>query len=183
MKKPLEKVQKLIAIAIHEGTPENEARNAAVAACRLIHEHGLLSEPTTSTRRRTVAVHPDAATVVDAWSDEVFSEVLRKHGFDVPKRTRPRGGGFADPFYQRPKRSAVDDFIEEARKHEAPEPPQHRVEGQETRQADPAAKNVVVGMQRLNCSKCGEVLPRGRLAVWSRGDFFHTHCWASFHFV
>lgn len=45
---PYEKTQRLIERALHESTPEHEARNAAMAACQLIAKHGLLRKPRTN---------------------------------------------------------------------------------------------------------------------------------------
>lgn len=41
----LERARKLIALATNAGASENEARNAALAAVRIVAEHNLLSAP------------------------------------------------------------------------------------------------------------------------------------------
>ena len=43
MTSPIEKVHKLLTLAVGEATPEQEARTAALLAARMIMEHGLLS--------------------------------------------------------------------------------------------------------------------------------------------
>lgn len=161
---PLTTVLRLIAFAVDEGADENEARNMAMKACKLIHEHGLLKSPSVVRRAPRPEASPWTVAHVDDLMDDIFSSVVGERWQDlIDAEDRARQERFA-----------------RARDRVAPEPPQHRVEG-EAPNAVPPSRSVIISGQIAFCKQCRIRIMPGKLATWSLGEFFHPMCWTILH--
>jgi hypothetical protein len=75
---PIEKIRKLLELAAHENTPQDEARNSAVKACKLIVEHKLeLVAPAGGQRLWT----PEDGLPFETLWEEIFG---RRPGYRPP---------------------------------------------------------------------------------------------------
>lgn len=81
MKTPLDKVQDLISLALDEGAPQGEARNAAMQAVRLIREYDLLvgTVPVRKLRRTTEIVSAQKTKkMAEEKANQVVSDLVKK---------------------------------------------------------------------------------------------------------
>jgi hypothetical protein len=81
MKTPLDKVQDLITLALDEGPNQEEARNAAIQAVRLIRKHGLLvGEVQVKKLRRTTEVVSTQRTkrLAEEKTNQVVSDLVKR---------------------------------------------------------------------------------------------------------
>jgi hypothetical protein len=101
-----EKVQRLIERAVHPSTSENEARNSAMAACKLIQEHKLLKEaPPTSRVPPFARTAPDMQAALDDLFGQGFSQVFRT------QRAQQQARAHARPVRPPPKDPRARQFI------------------------------------------------------------------------
>jgi hypothetical protein len=149
------RAQRLIELATHPSANETEARNAAVAACRLIKEHRLLGTqaPTPPPPPRTRVVYATGAVVDDMQSamDELFGQVNR----------------------QRQAR-------QQARDQQRARPPEHKVEGdnypRQKMAPDPRASVFRIASPAI-CIYCQEVVTPPAPVVVSMRRVFHPACY------
>lgn len=137
-----------------EASPANieEARNAALQACKLIHKHAMLA-PITETR--PPRAEEDAVDINNI--GDLFADLFGNEGH------RRRSGARA----RTPRPPPVP----------APPPPQPTVTHQPKRTLDPAAKDIPVHDFGVWCGICGQRILRGRFATWSRGQLYHQQCY------
>lgn len=89
---PLETVRGLVAAAADERTPENEALAKARAACKLIHEHGLLENAQPAARPQiTLDQVTDAIDAATDFASRFFSDPsTHRRGPRAGRRRRNR---------------------------------------------------------------------------------------------
>lgn len=152
------KVRFLIERAIHASTPENEARNAAMAACKLIAEHKMLDAP--PPRRVPAPTHVSSSNPFE----DLFRAVqdMGGEGFFVNFQTAP------EPPRPAPRKSRP-----------APTPPQPSVENVRRKpKRDPGARQIPITDQAAFCASCGQRILRGKYAMWTPGGtVYHPPCY------
>ena len=79
--KPIDRVRQLVRLAAN--APEEEARNAAVQACRLIEEHGLVIGPRPKPK-------PSAEPTPDPRSSASVTEIVREVALEAASRVTAR---------------------------------------------------------------------------------------------
>lgn len=150
---PRGKARALIERAVHPSTGENEARNSAMAACKLIAEHNLLDEVVRIQRVQT------RGPAVSNPFEDLFRAVadMGGDGFFVNIETPP------PPRRPRP----------------APTPPQPSVDSVRRKpKRDPGARNIPITDQAAFCSSCSQRIRRGRYATWTPGGvLYHPTCY------
>jgi hypothetical protein len=147
-----EKVRRLIERAVHPSTYENEARNAAMAACKLIQEHKLLKEAPPPSRVPPFArAAPDMQAALDDLFGQGFSQVFRT------QRAQQQARAHARPV--RP-------------------PPEHTVEGEGSRKIpkDPRARPFILGSPAV-CAYCIEEIPIRTMVIVSGRLVYHARCY------
>jgi hypothetical protein len=151
-------VRSLIRLAVEAENIE-EARNAALQACKLIHAHALLvHEPVTGMRSRAPQLYEDDPAVRASSGgglNDLFDDMFGN------ARATQRG-----PFSARPPPKPV------------PPPPQPTVSKKTRRPPDTDAKNIPI-LESAWCGVCGQRILRGRFATWSRGSVFHPTCYGN----
>lgn len=90
----LKTVEALIALAVGTSN-ENEARNAAMQACKLIHEHKLLA-------RRPPAQGFYAPPEEGEWAVQTFDDLMNEVFGNRPRRQEPRAEPPPQPVVQPP---------------------------------------------------------------------------------
>jgi hypothetical protein len=146
------RAQRLVELATHPSTNESEARNAAMAACKIIKEHGLLNggrtERTVSFGGvREVRVERDVPFDMQSAIDELFGQVNRQRQ-PPPRPTRP--------------------------------PPEHKVEGDNTAKrripVDMFAREFMLASPAI-CIYCQEAIIPPKRVVVSQRRVFHPACY------
>ncbi len=143
-------VTALIEVAADERTNVDEARNAALQACRLIKKHGLLAAPTT---RPTAQGFYRPSARVEIPFEEFFDELFGNVTVRRARRQEPEPPAAPPP---EPK----------------PQARERRVDAN-----DPDKKTVPIVDNPAYCGLCGQRILRGKFAVWSHSRFYHQTCW------
>lgn len=139
---------RLIELAVAPSANETEARNAAMAACKIIKEHKLLMEAAAPQRVRMHVSGGGVAYDMQASFDELFGQVTRQQQRRQQEQVRPT----------RP-------------------PPEHRVEGDAPQMPkDPNARTYVLS-NRAVCAGCGDDIPARTIVTVSRRSVYHVACY------
>jgi len=152
-----EKVLRLIELAVGTAN-EHEARNAAVVACKLIKQHGLLE----------VEVKE-----IDFFSPPPPSSARTR------RKVRPVAPPIQAPVYDKEEWDLVTEKLRDWMKEAAP-PPLPHVPGATKRRVprDAEKKDIPITMPAW-CAGCGQALRRGSYGTWSRGEIWHSTCYAT----